>query len=133
MQPAPAPVYAPPPQQPLAPPPPPAEKPNNTLSTVSWIMTGAFAGAGAITGLVAIAQASSVKGQCNGSVCPTSVKGQADSSSTMGNVSTVTFSLAGGWLLLALLTHHSAPKAHASASSVDVVVGPGSIGAMGRF
>jgi hypothetical protein len=109
------------------------EPPNNTVSTLGWVGTGVFAGAGIITGLVALEQAGSVKSQCKGNVCPTSTESEASMSSTLGNVSTITFIAAGGCLLLGILTHHSAPTRTAAASSFDVEIGPGSIGASGRF
>jgi hypothetical protein len=147
---APAPQYAPPPTYYAPPPqtaapapmaqpfaaPPPVEKPNNTLSTTGWILTAVFGGTGAVTGLIAITQASAVKNQCTNNVCPTSVKSQADTSSTFGTISTVTFCAAGGTLLLALLTHKSAPSRAAKAASpmsVDLQLGLGSVGAAGTF
>ena len=106
--------------------------PNNTLSTVSWIGAGVFGAVGAITGAVAVAQAGDVKSKCNGNSCLESAQGEANSSSTLGTISTVTFVLAGGSVLLAILTHHSKPKP-ASAATIDFTFGPGAIGAVGRF
>ena len=115
---------------PVPPPPPPSSPPNNTISTIGWIGTGVFGAVGLGTGLGALALAGSVKGQCTGNVCPTSAKGDADTSSTLGNVSTVTLILAGGCLVLAILTHHGAPsrtQAVGARTSFDFFVGPGSL------
>jgi hypothetical protein len=112
---------------------PPPEQPNNTVSTLGWVGTGVFGGTALITGLVAITMAGDVKGKCQNNVCPTSSKSEADTSSTMGNFSTVTFVLTGGCLLLGILTHHSARRRTATAPSFDVLVGPGSLGAVGTF
>jgi hypothetical protein len=112
---------------------PPVEEPNNTVSTLGWVGTGVFGGGAVITGLVAIGMASDVKGKCNGNVCDNSLKGEADTSSTLGNVSTVAFVLAGGCLLVGILTHHSARRRSATGPSFDLQVGPGSVGAMGTF
>jgi hypothetical protein len=122
----------PPPAQPATAPTPPPEHPDNTLSTLGYVGVGVFGAAGVATGIVALVQASDVKGQCNGNSCPASAQGEANSSSTMGTISTVAFVVAGGSLLLGLLTHHSSPKA-ATAATIDFSVGPGTIGAVGRF
>ena len=109
--PPPPPPTTPAPEAATAPPsPPPVEEPgpSNTLSTLGFIGTGVFGVAGAVTGGVAFAQASDVKGKCSGNSCPPSSQSEANSSSTMGTISTVTFILAGGSLLLGILTHHSA-------------------------
>lgn len=124
------PIYSPPPQ--MTPPPPP-ERPSNTASTLGWVGTGVFGGTALLTGLVAMTMASDVKNKCQGNVCPTSSKGEADTSSTLGNVSTVAFVLTGGCLLLGILTHHSSPRRTATRPSFDLLVGPGSVGAAGTF
>jgi len=154
--PEPAPVTAPPFQPPVSPPPtgsppppppppPPAEpgpspmmqtpppSPNNTVSTLGFIGTGVFGAAAIGTGVGALVLAGNVKGQCVGNVCPTSSKGDADTSSTLGNVSTVAFVLAAGCLVLGIVTHHSAPRQTGSRATFDLLFGPGSVGAVGRF
>jgi hypothetical protein len=133
-QPSPAPGYAPIqmtslPRQP---------EPNNTVSTLGWAGAGVFGGTGLVTGVVAFVQANEVKSHCTGNVCPTSSQGEANTSSTLGNVATVSLIVAGGCLLLGILTHHSAPRQVGAATaetkpSFDLFFGPGSLGAVGRF
>ena len=125
----PAPTYAPVQMTSLPRP----EQPNNTVSTLGWVGTGVFGGTGLATGAIALALAMDVKNHCNGNVCPTSSQSEANTSSTLGNVSTVTLILGGGCLLLGIFTHHSAPRQTALQPSFDVVLGPGSLGAVGRF
>ncbi len=133
-QPPPAPIQPPPPPSVPPPPPPPPPEPNNTVSTLGWVGTGVFGGAGIITGAVALVLANNVKNQCHNNVCPTSSQGDASTSSTLGNVSTVTLILGGASLVLALVTHHSAPRPTVGTRpSFELLVGPGSIGAVGRF
>jgi hypothetical protein len=127
--PPPSPGYAPSTQPMMSPP----EQPNNTASTLGWVGFGVFGGTALITGLVAVTMAADVKSKCVGNVCPTSARGEADTSSTLGNVSTVTFALTGGCLLLGILAHHSAPRRTATQPSFDLLVGPGSLGAVGTF
>jgi hypothetical protein len=50
---------------------------------------------GSITGLMAVSRLSSVKDQCNGSTCPTSVDGDLQSVRALGDVSTISFAAAG--------------------------------------
>jgi hypothetical protein len=131
----------PPPGEPAAAPmaapamgtPPPRERPpDNTVSTLGWIGTGLFAGTGAVTGILAIVQANQVKSKCNGNACPSSVQGEASSSSTLGNVSTGTFAVAAGCLLLAILTHHSA-STPAPAHAAHLTVTLEGVGVSGAF
>jgi hypothetical protein len=107
--------------------------PSNALSTAAWIGTGVAGGTALLTGLIAIVDANDVKTKCTGNVCPTSTQSQAYTSATLGNVSTVAFVVTGAGLLLAIFTYHSAPSPKATGVSFEVVVGPGSIGAVGRF
>jgi hypothetical protein len=137
---SPAPEGAPPPPAPagsspagLALPSAPEPTRSNALSTAALIGGGVFAGTGIVTGLVAIVQAGNVKSQCKQNVCPTSTQAEANTSSALGNVSTVTFAAAGACLLVGILTHHGAPSRAATGPSFDVTVGPGTIGAFGRF
>jgi hypothetical protein len=84
-----------------------------------------------VTGVLAVVQASQVKSKCNGNVCPASAQSEASSSSTLGNVSTATFVVAAGCLLLAILTHHSSAPAPAPAAKLTVTLE--GVGVSGAF
>ena len=111
----------------------PVELPSNVVSDLGWAGTAVFGATATVTGIVAILQANSVKSQCKDNVCPTSSQSEANTSLTLGNVSTVAFVGAGACLLLGILAHRSAPHRTTTGFTIDVVMGPGSVGAYGRF
>ncbi|WP_437809438.1 tetratricopeptide repeat protein [Sorangium sp. So ce1078] len=74
-------------------------------------------GVGAATGLVSLSKVSDIKERCEGQRCPAELKGEADSATTLGHVSTVGFivgaaSAAAGVVLLVVRPGgHVAPDA----------------------
>ncbi|XXX74547.1 tetratricopeptide repeat protein [Sorangium sp. So ce134] len=48
-------------------------------------------GVGAVTGLVSLSKVSDIKERCEGQRCPAELKGDADTATTLGHVSTVSF------------------------------------------
>jgi hypothetical protein len=91
---------------------------------------------GGVTGLLAMAKASTVKDNCHGTVCDPSVRGDVSSGRTLGNVSTVAFAAAGvgaalGIVGLALWQgSREEPKTDARFSPW---IGPASAGVSGTF
>ena len=110
----------------------PVELPSNVVSDLGWAGTAVFGATATVTGIVAILQANSVKSQCKDNVCPTSSQSEANTL-VCSDVSTVAFVGAGACLLLGILAHRSAPHRTTTGFTIDVVMGPGSVGAYGRF
>jgi len=115
------------------PPPPPASdttKPTSTqIHPLVWAGV-AVGGAGLIvaigTGAASLAQASSIKKQCMGNICPASTVPDRSKANTLANVSNVSWGFAGVGAILgvvgAVLTVKSSKH-----ESTSLVVGPGSV------
>jgi len=94
-------------------------------------------GIGAITGAISLSKVSDVKSHCEGTSCPVAWQGDADSATTLGTVSTVSFIVGGlgvgaGVVLLLVRGGGAAPPPPAS-WWVRPRVGLGTIGLDGRF
>jgi hypothetical protein len=110
------------------------------LVYVGFGVAAAGVGVGAVTGILSIGKASSVKDQCQGKVCPTSVDGNLKSGRALGDVSTVAFAVAGagavvGVLALVLIGHSDDAGSAAIARTVAVHpwLSPTSAGLEGSF
>jgi hypothetical protein len=94
-------------------------------------------GVGAVTGLMAMSKASSVKDACNGTTCPRSVDGDLSSGRTLGNVSTIAFVVGGAGLatLIVGLVLHNRHGSESTAQTAWVTpwVGVASAGVSGAF
>jgi hypothetical protein len=93
-------------------------------------------GVGAVTGLMAMSKASSVKDACNGTTCPRSIDGDLSSGRTMGNISTIAFAVGGAGLAtmvvgLVIGGHKESPPT--STARVSPWIGLGSAGVIGSF
>ncbi len=118
------------------PPPPEGGSGKKTAAWVSYGIGGAGLVAGAITGILAISKHSTLSNECTNGSCPPG-QPQSDLSSyhTMGLISTIGFAVAivgGGVGTYFLLTSPSAPPAPQT-TGVHPFIGPGVIGAVGRF
>ncbi|WP_438023936.1 tetratricopeptide repeat protein [Sorangium sp. So ce233] len=104
--------------KPAAPPPPPAPRVEGGGSLlpagIAFGLGAVGLGVGAATGIVSLSQVSDIKAQCEGQRCPAELKGDADSATTLGHVSTVGFIVG---------------AASAAAGVVLLVVRPGGDGA----
>jgi non-canonical (house-cleaning) NTP pyrophosphatase len=90
---------------------------------------------GAVTGVMAMSKASSVKSACEGLMCPRSVDGDLTSGRTLGTVSTIAFAAAGvgaaaGVIALVLRPHHEGAAAAATSWLIPWFA-PGSAGLSG--
>jgi hypothetical protein len=119
-----------------------SQSPVATTSTWAYVGLGVGAAglvAGGVTGLISWSKASSVKDQCDGSVCPLEVKGDADSARTLGWVSNISFGvgvagLAVGTVLLLSGGKPQEPKPTGNgAVRLRPVVGLGAVGLQGQF
>jgi hypothetical protein len=105
-----------------------------------WVAFG-VGGAGLVTGAVAgalvLSKHSDLAGKCAGGTCPPDQRSTVDGYNTLGTVSTIGFIVAGvgaaAGVTLLLLHPSAEPPARSSGIQVTPVLGPGSIGAIGRF
>ena len=123
------------PAQPAAPEQPPASSSHSVWPWVAFGVGGVGLGLGAITGILALGKHSDLSSACSGG-CGPSQYGNLDSYHTLGTLSTVGFvvgavGVAAGVTLLVL--QPKATDAAAAAPAASLVVGPGSIAAVGRF
>jgi hypothetical protein len=111
--------------------------PSKTLAITSFAVGAAGLAFGAVTGVVALGKKSTLKNECKNpdGTCMPSAQADLDSYHTMGALSTVGFIVGGIGAAAGLVFLISAPKSSASSSSAWIapVIGPASIGAIGRF
>ena len=135
-----APVTPPPDQQQPAQPAPDQAQSSGGKSILPWVafgVGGVGLGLGVVTGVLALGKHSTLSSECGGGSCPPSAQSDLDGYHTMGILSTVGFIVAGvgaaaGVTLLFVLPKGDSAPASAGLQ-VQPVVGPGSIGATGRF
>jgi len=134
-------VPAPPPGAavPVSPSPAQPEQPAHTgASPWPWVafgVGGAGLGLGVVTGVLALGKHSDLAKSCVGG-CGPAQQGELDSYHTMGLLSTIGFIVAGAGAAAGITLLVVQPKAETPAASTpaaSLVVGPGTIGAMGRF
>jgi hypothetical protein len=119
--------------------PPPAAPELKKTSPLVWIGFGsaaAFIVVGAVTGGLAFSRASSAKEGCDGTRCPPSTHDDIDSSKTFGNVSTVSFILAGAGAVVGVIGLYSSKSdkpADPAAASVGLFIGANGLGLRGSF
>jgi hypothetical protein len=122
--------------------PPPSDAPASGGNGMKYAAYGAFGLAGAglvvgsITGIVAMGKASSLKDVCRDGKCPSSEDSNISSYKTMATVSTVGFIVAGVGAAAGAVLFITAPKssgALGNKTDIGLYVGPGSLGAAGRF
>jgi hypothetical protein len=109
--------------------------PNHVPAFIGFGVGGAGLILGAVTGGLAIGKHSTLKGECPGGVCTTPTS-QSDLSSyhTMGTLSTVGFIVGGVGVATGVMLWVFAPKSAAPATGwITPYVGPGNVGAVGRF
>lgn len=127
----PAPPTAPPPPAPVVEQPP---APVVKRQTGSWPLAltgfGIAAGAaivGTVTGIAALNHASTLESRCPSKACGADrdLEDTRDAGQRLGNVSTIAFLMSAGGIALGLLMFPNGP--------ITIGVGPGSVGATGRF
>jgi hypothetical protein len=96
-------------------------------------LAGAGVVVGAITGVMALSDASTFKNSCQGMLCPTSADHDKQSALSLGTVSTVAFVVAGVGataFVVGLLGGHGQKQ---ETASIAPWIGPGSAGLSGSF
>jgi hypothetical protein len=99
-------------------------------------LAGAGLIAGSVTGAIAIGKASSLGGSCENKACPPSASSDLSTGRTMGNVSTVSFVVAGigaavGIVALLVVPHHESDAK--TANTVVPLIGASSTGLAWTF
>ncbi len=108
-------------------------KGNRTLAYVAFGVGGALLATGAVTGILALGKHSDLNTACPGGTCTPDQQSNIDSYHTLGLISTIGFiggAVVGGVgaYLFFTSSSRSAPK-----TGIQPYLGPGSIGAYGRF
>jgi hypothetical protein len=117
----------------------PAAAPSGGHSIWPWVafgVGGVGLGLGAVTGVLAIGKHSDLSKACTGGSCGPDQQNNLDSYHTLGMLSTVGFIVAGVGAVAGvtlLLVQPKSPEAAPAAPSASLVLGPGSIAAVGRF
>lgn len=114
---------------------------SNALATTGFIIGGIGVGVGAITGIVAISDKSSLAEKCTNKQCGVPEHDALDTAKKWGNVSTAFFIIGGVGLatgLIATLAAPSrstgqAPAGRKSALTLTPDLGPGGVGVHGAF
>jgi hypothetical protein len=106
-----------------------------TIGLVAMGVGGAGLAVGAITGFMALGKHSDLQDKCPNGKCPADVSSDVDSYHSLGTISTIGF-IAGGVLAAGgAVLFFTAPKSAPAQTGgfIAPFVGPGSIGAVGRF
>jgi hypothetical protein len=121
---------------------PPTSGTRKILPWVAFGIGGAGLAVGAITGLMAMSKHSTLANACPNNACGPAQQNDLDSYHTLGTVSTIGFVVGGVGAAAGIVLFLTQPKAESApavqpvaATSFHVVpmLGPGSIGAVGRF
>jgi hypothetical protein len=108
---------------------------NKTIGFIALGVGGVGLVAGAITGIIALGKHGDLKDKCtlanNG--CPPDQQDTLDSYHSMGTISTVAFIVGGVGIAAGAILILTAPKATQNTAFISPYVGPGSVGATGRF
>lgn len=100
---------------------------------VAFGVGGAGLGLGIVTGIVAMGQHSDLASACKGGSCGPAQKGELDSYHTMGTLSTIGFIVGGVGAAAGVTLLVLRPKTENAAPAAAVVVGPGTLSAIGSF
>lgn len=113
---------------------PPPKRGSVAPAVISFSLGAIGAGAGVVTGLETLNRTKAIKSRCMGVHCLTTDAAAGSTAKTFGILSTVGFAVAGAGIVtgVTLLAVRSKPKAP-SAASLDLVLGPGTLGATGAF
>lgn len=136
------PTAAPVAEKPVAPAPAPTPAPvapgpveSGGLGTTTWLglgLLGAGVVAGSVTGAIALSKAQKAKDRCVDGACPPEVHDDVNTGTTMGNISTVSFALAGVGGVIAIIGLATRPKP-TQTGSVHPLIGLGTVGLGGEF
>jgi hypothetical protein len=104
-----------------------------TLAYVGFGVAGAGLVLGTVTGLVTLGRGSTLKDECPGGACDPRYADDLSRTRTLGNVSTISFVVAGVGLGVGLYGLFTAPRAEAAHARVEPWISVGSIGVRGAF
>jgi len=105
------------------------------LGAATWIglgLTGVGLMAGSITGALALSKARTAKDRCVNNECPPDVHDDVNDGKLMGNISTVSFAVAGVGVVVTIIGLVTKPKA-TQTGSIHPLIGFGSVGVGGEF
>jgi hypothetical protein len=123
---------------------PPSEQPPGP-SPLVWIgfgLGGAGLVVGAVTGILSVVRTSDLKAQCEGDVCPASAGADIDSAMLLANVSNVGLAVGGAGVVLGIVgiaisgdggEGEGEEQGGAARLELAPVIGPGTLGIVGRF
>jgi hypothetical protein len=109
------------------------------ISSLVYVGVGVAAAGlvvGGVTGTLALAKADSVNKACNGTTCPPSASGDVQTGRTFGDVSTVSFVVAGAGAVagvIGLFLSHPRVDDAPTGASFEPWIAPGSAGLRGWF
>jgi len=126
----PAPVQAPPPA--LPPEPPPAARSHGAATWAALGVGAAGVVVGTIAGILELSKASTVKGQCHGTICPETERGDLADANTLANVSNIALGVGVAGAAVGAVLYLTAPRGPVQ-PSVGVLRGGGSVGLGGSF
>jgi hypothetical protein len=121
---------------PTTPPPPIVDHPSggggtSPLVYIGFVAAGVGVIAGSITGAMAFGKASEVKQQCPNSTCPTDKSALLEDTKTYATISTISFAVAGGGIVLGIIGLTKKPSN--DSAYVKPYFGLGSVGLTGAF
>lgn len=139
--PTPDPATAPTPTQPAPAPPampgPPARGSTSPLVYIGFSLAGVGVVVGTITGIIAIANTSSIKDNCNEDLCPATESESIDDANLVANVANVSFAVGAVGAVLGViglfLGDDGARGSDREAARWEPVLGPGHAGIRGAF
>jgi hypothetical protein len=111
----------------------------SSLVYVGATLAGVGIGVGAVTGIMAMSKASTVKDECPNSTCPSSASSDLDYVKTTATISTIGFAAAGAGVVLLIIGLASPSKSSSPPSSASTTttftpwIGAGSAGVVGAF
>jgi hypothetical protein len=106
---------------------------NKTFAFVAYGVGGVGLVVGAVTGLIAMGKHNDLSNNCKNGTCGPDQQSNVDGYHTMGTLSTVGFIVAGVGAVAGTVLLLTAPKDTTSTAFVSPYVGPGTVGATGRF
>src|SRR5262249_24059762 len=105
---------------------------NKTFALIAYGVGGAGLVFGAVTGLIAMGKHNDLSNNCKNGTCGTDQQSNVDGYHTMGTLPTVGFIIAGVGSAAGTVLLRTAPK-ESTTAFVSPYVGPGTVGATGRF
>jgi hypothetical protein len=120
---------------------PPAKSSPSALAYVGFAVGGVGLAVGGVTGILSLNKASTVKSRCDGTLCPTSVRSDADASKSLATVSNISFGIGLVGVVVGVVGMLSTGRATSSSSRASTsvgmriapVIGPTELGLIGQF